>query len=119
MGNRKNLPQHGTTNLALSLTPYEFTEKKLRRPPPRIISSLFGPNTLGRNKTAIPDGDREHDGEQFWGTHKILYVSHLHRMFPVFPRFLVLTAFIGFKATSLPHRSRTLTERTDQGREGK
>jgi hypothetical protein len=31
MGNRKNLPQHETTNLALRLTHYEFTEKELRR----------------------------------------------------------------------------------------
>jgi hypothetical protein len=31
MGNRKNLPQHGTTNLAFCLTRCEFTEKKLHR----------------------------------------------------------------------------------------
>jgi hypothetical protein len=31
MGNRKNLPQHGTPRPALSLMLNEFTEKKLRR----------------------------------------------------------------------------------------
>ena len=38
MGNRKNLPQHATPNLALCLTHSEFTEKKLRRLEPRTVN---------------------------------------------------------------------------------
>jgi hypothetical protein len=32
MGNRKNLPQHGKPKPTLSLTLYEFTEKRIARP---------------------------------------------------------------------------------------
>ena len=41
MGNRKNLPPHGTTNLALSLTYSDFTEKKLRRRPLQYFPMQF------------------------------------------------------------------------------
>ena len=49
MGNWKNLPQHGTTNLALCLTLYEFTEKKLRRPNGRgrLQGPGLHPQTVG------------------------------------------------------------------------